>query len=122
MERIAQGLQPVIYGTGMQTRDLVHIRDVTAGITAALQRDIPSGLTANIGSGKETAINEVARILLRLSGSTQAPAYLAERTGDILHSRADIGKAARLLGYAPKIPLETGLRETWNWYCSTRQE
>jgi UDP-glucose 4-epimerase len=122
MERFAQGLPPIIYGTGLQTRDFVHVRDITASIIAALQRNIPSGLTVNIGSGKETFINDVAHTLAQLSGSTLQPLHIAARGGDILHSRADISKAEQLLNYAPRVSLETGLRETWNWYCSTRQE
>jgi UDP-glucose 4-epimerase len=106
------GEPPVIYGSGEQSRDFIYVKDVvTANILAA-----ESGATGvfNIGSGKSVTVNQLAQLIIELVGNTSLRAAHQEtRTGDILHSVADISRA-RGFGYEPSHSLEEGLRNTLN--------
>jgi UDP-glucose 4-epimerase len=104
------GEPPVIYGSGEQSRDFTYVQDVvTANILAA-----ESGATGvfNIGSGKSVTVNHLAKVIIGLVGNNSVHAVHREaRTGDIMHSVADISKA-RGFGYEPSHLLEDGLNET----------
>jgi len=63
-------------------------------------------------------LNELVRMIGRLTGRTLEPHYEAPRAGDVRHSLAGIDKAGRLLGYAPSVTLEEGLRRTIAWLTS----
>lgn len=56
-----------------------------------------------------------------LTGATVEPLYGETRLGDVVDSQADIGKARRLLGYAPSVTFEEGLARTVAWYCGQTQ-
>lgn len=111
IERLAIGCPPVICGDGQQTRDFVHVRDVVDVIKKCLTADVSSGRTYNIGSGRATSIENLADVMINLSGQEVRPTYCPPRAGDILHSQADITRAKAELGYEPKVSLEEGLRE-----------
>lgn len=116
MERVANGLPPVMYGDGLQTRDFVHVSDAVAAISAGLTRKVRPGITVNIGSGKATRIVELARAIVSLGGAVLVPESVPAREGDVRHSVADIGLAKNELGYAPQTALGEGLRQTWAWF------
>jgi UDP-glucose 4-epimerase len=98
-----------IYGDGNQTRDFVFIKDVVqANIIAAESK--ATGVY-NIGSGRSTRINELARDILGISGSNLQPIYKDPRVGDVRISLADLTLASSI-GYNPKYTLENGLGET----------
>src|SRR5690606_3674841 len=71
----------------------------------------------NIGSGQHYTISSLARILAKTMGKDEIkPEITGEyRAGDIRHCFADISKANRILGYSPKISLETGMKELADW-------
>ena len=111
IDRLKQGKPPIIYGDGQQTRDFVHVRDVVDANMLALSSQRSVGEVVNVGTGKQTMINQLAEVLLELSGrSYLKPKYEAPRKGDIRNSCADISKAKRALGYEPKVTLKEGLR------------
>ncbi len=105
-----QGLPLVIYGDGSQTRDFVNVNDVVEAVLASMDRDDAVGEVFNIGSGKPTSINELAKTVLDLTGVDLKIRYESSRAGDIRNSYADISKAKKLLGYEPKNSLRAGLR------------
>lgn len=110
IQKIKAGKPPIIFGNGEQTRDFVYIRDiVSANILAA-----ESNLTGifNIGSGEETSLNTLTRIILKLMNRGDLlPVYEKEKEGEIKYSLADISKA-RSFGYTPDYSLEEGLTMT----------
>jgi UDP-glucose 4-epimerase len=65
----------------------------------------------NIGYGKAVTVNELAKLVNKLTGNTAKPVYKPPRPGDILHSLADATKA-KAFGYRPRYTLEAGLKET----------
>ncbi len=109
LRRIAGGQVPIIDGKGDQSVDFVHVSDVASAIVMSLLSDV-SGEVINIGTGVSTTIAELASILTREMGFDGAPQF---RPREVLVSRraADISKAARILGWSPKIDAETGLSE-----------
>ncbi len=119
LERIRASQPPIIYGDGKQTRDFVHVQDVVEATLLALERDSATGEIINIGTGRGASINELCEIFLKAAGKIRIkPVHEAPRAGDIRHSWADIGKAKRLLGFRPGVPLEEGIRRLWvNMSC-----
>lgn len=109
-DAIREGKQPIIYGNGEQTRDFVHVDDVSAAFSMALDGngcDSP----LNIGSGKETAILDLLEKMCSLSGKNPQPEFRSPRKGDILRSCADISLAREKIGYYPRMDFEQGLKE-----------
>lgn len=99
-----------VNGTGHQTRDYVHVEDVARAAALALSADAPSG-AYNVGTGAETSVNDLHEILTEISGGGHRPARGPANPGEQLRSSLDPGKAARLLGWHPKIGLAEGLED-----------
>jgi len=115
--RALRGEPPIIFGGGNQTRDFTHVSDVVQANLLASRLDAPIGEVLNIGTGRQTSINHLARMILELTGRTDlTPVYSSPRPGDIEHALADISRARRLLGYEPRISLHKGLSELVRWY------
>jgi len=109
---LRKGAPPTIYGDGNQTRDFVHVSDVTNANILALRTLKGAGEAINIGTGDSTSINELARLLADLTGRQDAkPIYKPARQGDIMHSCADATKARSLLGFESRVTLRAGLQD-----------
>jgi len=109
MERLERGLPPIIYGTGEQTRDFIHVLDVVEAFEKAFKADA-GGVVLNIGTGKPTSIRDLAYMMIKLYGLDLKPIYAPPRKGDVMHSYADISRAKKVLGWEPRIGLEEGLK------------
>ncbi|MGB8522199.1 MAG: hypothetical protein WCD43_04470 [Candidatus Acidiferrales bacterium] len=70
----------------------------------------------NGGTGARITLNQVLKLLEKITEKTIHAQYDPPRTGDILHSQADISLAGKVLLYKPLVQFEEGLRRTWNWY------
>jgi len=110
IEKIVRGQNPVIFGDGNQTRDFVFVKDVVQANLLAMN-SAACGIF-NIGTGIQTSLNDLAGMVMRAAGVTCEIIYQAPRPGDIRYSVADITKAGKELGYAPKYSIEDGIRET----------
>jgi len=111
IERIRDGKAPIIYGTGGQSRDFIHIKDVANAIELAVEKKGIAGETFNIASGEPVTIGRLAEMMLAISGKENLkPTHAAARPADIMHSYADISKAKNILGFTPSISLEDGLK------------
>jgi UDP-glucose 4-epimerase len=99
--RLAERRAPEIFGDGEQRRDFVHVSDVASAFVAAAL-DPPSGETINVGSGVALSVNQVLGAVQGALGARAAPVYRDPAPGELRNSVADIGKAHRLLGYAPQ--------------------
>ncbi len=116
-KRLLAGEAPVIYGDGRQSRDFTFVANVVAALLkAAVHPSALNGQVMNIGAGRRTDLLTLARIMAEGCGvphikSTFAPA----RSGEVMHSLADVAAAKRVLGYSPFADLETGLAETVAW-------
>ncbi len=119
LDRALAGRPITIFGDGEQTRDFVHARDVARAVIFACASGVGDGAVINIGSGEETSINRLARLILDLTGSKSPIRYAPTRPGDIRRSVTTSDRARTLLGFAPVVGLREGLAETLAW---VRQE
>jgi UDP-glucose 4-epimerase len=113
INRARRKLPLVIYGDGSQTRDYVHVSDVATAILKTLRVDTAKREVFNIGSGRPTSVNSLAKTILEQSGNDVKVTYEEPREGDVKQSYADISRAEKLLDYRPRIPLEDGLRKIY---------
>ncbi|HEY4689824.1 MAG TPA: NAD-dependent epimerase/dehydratase family protein [Anaerolineae bacterium] len=102
----------VIFGDGTQTRDFVYIDDVTDALVAAVAAPGVDREVINIGSGQETALNDLVKHVERAAGRKVEPLHNTSVGGGVRRLVADIGKARRLLNFNPRISLDDGLRLT----------
>jgi len=121
--RLLNGEPPLIFEDGRQSRDFVHVRDIVQAFSLALERRDVADVALNVGTGRATSIAAIASGLATALGVRQVPEILGRfREGDIRHCVADITRARRLLGYAPRVGLEDGLRELAEWSRGQRPE
>lgn len=108
----------VIYGDGSQSRDFTYVANaVHANLLAARNQTPLRGEVINVATGLAVDVNELHRQMAALYDHPELrPIHKPARTGDILHSLADVGKAKHLLGYEPLIDFEQGLARTVDWY------
>jgi UDP-glucose 4-epimerase len=115
---LLQGEPLVIYGDGRQTRDFLYVDDLVDAVLLADKSETP-GEVFQIASGRETSIKDLLAAMKEvLPGVKFDVRYEPARAGEILRNYASIEKARRLLGYAPRTPLDQGLRNTWRWFVS----
>jgi UDP-glucose 4-epimerase len=116
--RALSGRPLVIFGDGTQTRDFTYVSDTAAGILLAGESGDTVGETVNLGSGGELSINELARLVGEVTERAIAVQHDAGRPGDVLRLYADVSRARTLVGYAPAISMQDGLRRLLSWYAS----
>lgn len=110
MERIQKNKPLVIYGDGKNTRDFVFIGDIIRAVNLAMKKiNGKKGNIYNIATGKSVSINELAKLMLSISGKRLEIVHKNPKKGDIKHSQASIRLAKKELGYIPKTLLRAGL-------------
>jgi len=114
LDRLLAGRAPTINGTGEQTRDYVHVSDVVRANLAAAGR--PGFHVYNVGTGRETSVSELYRVLARAAGSSLAPAHGPAKPGEQQRSVVDPGLIRRELGLPEPLGLAAGLARTAAWF------
>ncbi len=110
-DRARAGRTLTIFGDGGQTRDFVYVGDVVRAIAAALG-DGADRVVANVGTGGEITVLELARSIVELCGGRSAIEHAPARAGEILKSRARVDRLRDALGVVAETSLLDGLRET----------
>jgi len=103
-----------IIGTGLQSRDFVHVSDIVDALVLCGQKESTVGKTYNLGYGETTKIIDLAKMILKilnLLGKTEITTTNVSWQGDVTRIWFDIAKAKRELNWSPKITLENTLRE-----------
>jgi nucleoside-diphosphate-sugar epimerase len=118
MLAVIEGKPPVVYGDGEQSRDFTYVENVVDETLRACEATGASGQVFNAGTGKRISLNEVLKMLEKVTGKKIQAKYEPARSGDILHSQADISLAKKVLGYEPRVGFEEGLKRTWEWYSA----
>lgn len=114
--RLLNDQPPLIYEDGGQTRDFVNVSDVVQANLLALDSDNADYEIMNVGTGRAISIKEIAQLVGQGLGKDIMPQITEQfREGDIRHCVADISKARTLLGYEPKVALESGMAELLDW-------
>jgi dTDP-glucose 4,6-dehydratase len=99
-----------VFGDGTQTRSFTYISDLVDGIIRLMLSDVNEPV--NIGNPRETTIEEIARTIIRMTGSSSRIVYRELPVDDPKIRQPDITRARTLLGWEPKVGLEDGLTET----------
>ena len=123
MDRIAAGEPPIIFGDGLQTMDMLHVKDIARANILAAQAPA-SDIVLNVGSGTETSLLQLARLLARIMGRPDlTPVFQEERAVNPVPRRlSDTTAAQALIGFETSIPLEAGLRELVEWWHEQKSQ
>ncbi len=105
--------RPVIYGDGTQTRDFVYVADAVSAYLAAVDRGRPG--TWNIGTGVETSVRQLARIVGDIAGRPIDPIFAPARPGELRRGALASERARRDLGWTPTVSLADGVGRVYRW-------
>ena len=104
-----------IYGDGEQTRDFIHVNDVSNAIIDSFDFDLPPFSKYNLGNGEPLSVNYLVELLRHIFSElgvvTQEPIYSNARPGDIVHSFADISTTAPFYFHDKRVDIKSGLRD-----------
>ena len=107
---------PPIFGNGRQSRDFTFVQNVVAAnLLAAGAHKVKYGVF-NIAGGKDTTVMDLAKILNKILDKDIRPKLLPVRPGDVFKTLADIGKAAKLLNFKPRVSFIDGLKITVDFW------
>ncbi len=118
-----------IFGDGLQTRDFCHVSQIVQmNLLAAVSKENSIfGEVFNVGLGQSTSLHELLNYIKTIVSSVRPELseqpeviYSEVRAGDVKHSKASVDKAVRQLGFAPTMSVEAGLKQTVNWYLTTK--
>ncbi len=112
--KMLEGMDPVINGPGTQTRDFVFVEDVVHANILALEGE--SCDIFNVGTGKETNVNEIFRHLLHYTGSKTQETHGPAQPGEQQRSVIDYQKIKSQLGWCPHVTLADGLKRTVEYF------
>ena len=111
LDKLRDKESPIIFGTGSQIRDFIHVEDIARANLLAMKSDV-SFTHANIGTGDSISILELAKIMIEISGLKLKPIMENALEGDIEKSQSDNSLARKLLEWKPERKLEDWLKET----------
>jgi len=112
LTRLANNKPPIIFGTGKQTRDFIHAHDVAKAFFLALGYNKTKFAVFNLGTGKSTSINTLARYFLNISKKHgMKPIYRKAIPGIVIYNSMNNTKLKRDLGLVPSVSLKQGLSD-----------
>ena len=115
LDNIFNGKEVPLYNNGQMHRDWTYVDDIVQGLLAAADR--PLGFEViNLGRGKPTLLADFVRLIEEQAGKPSKLLSKPMPAADMEYTYANIGRAKELLGYAPTITVEQGVREFWLWY------
>lgn len=121
LDRIEKGEAPVLFGDGSQTMDFIYVEDVARSNLLALKAEATDA-NYNIASGTETSLNELAKLILQLTGSSLQPIYKKDANPGVQKRKAGVERAKTDLGFEAAIPLEEGLNKLIAWRMKARAQ
>lgn len=115
VEALKTNKPPTINGDGSHSRDFTFVDNAVSANILALFTENSDAVNQvyNIACGHQTSLLELFNQLKQQAGSDMQPVFGPERVGDVKHSLANIDKAKSMLGYAPLVSVEEGLKLTW---------
>jgi len=110
--RLLNGRPPLVFEDGLQSRDFVHVSDITQALLLAVESRDVQGEVFNVGTGRPLTILDMATALAAEIGVDITPEVVGKyRAGDIRHCYADIGKIRAGLGYLPRVEFRDGISD-----------
>jgi len=116
IKRILNNQTPIIHGDGNQTRDFIFVKDTANATIDAYGSKNTRGKVINIGSGKETSINTVVKIIAEELSWDKPIKYDKPRPGDVRKHIADINLAKKLINFKSATNFKEGMKITVGWY------
>ena len=110
LDRIRDKKPPIIFGTGSQIRDFIHVEDIANANYLAMNSNV-SNLHVNVGTGNSISILELAKIMIDISNLDLEPIMEKALEGDIEKSQSDNTLARKSFGWEPEKKLEEWLKE-----------
>jgi len=107
-----------VFGDGSMRRDFTHVDDIVRGVLAALERSPPGFRVYNLGSGAPVDLRTLVRAIGDAAGAEPVVEQAPVPLGDVDATFADIGRARDELGWAPRIPIRSGLETVIDWVKS----
>lgn len=104
-----------VFGDGEQTRDFIYVKDIVAANVFLAMNDTPPGFF-NVAYGGRQTINDLAKKIIELTGSSSVIEYAPERAGDVKHSMASVEKL-KAAGFEPTSSFDEGLAETIKFFA-----
>jgi dTDP-glucose 4,6-dehydratase len=114
MSQALTGEDVTIFGTGQQTRSFCYVTDLVDGIIRLMNSNVNDPV--NIGNPQEMTIEQIARMIIKLTGSKSNLVYRPLPEDDPKVRQPDITRARTLLGWEPKVGLEEGLTRTLDYF------
>jgi GDP-L-fucose synthase len=110
----------VLWGDGSPTREFLFVEDAAEGIALATERYNGSE-PANLGSGMEISIKDLAHLIGRLTGFEGQFVWDTSKPNGQPRRALDVSRAENFFGFRAKTPFEVGLKKTINWYLANRK-
>jgi UDP-glucose 4-epimerase len=115
-DHLIRGKAPTVYGDGLQTRDYVHVADVSRAFLLAGESGQAG--TFNVGTGQETNVLQLLGVLQLHAGTQLEPVFEPLRRGELTRSCLDSTRLRTLLGWLPEVELDSGLRDSFRSYAA----
>jgi len=119
-EKLARGESVPRYGDGSSARDYTYVDDIVEGILAALDAAPPFEIV-NLGGSRTTTLRGLIELIAGALGVEPRIVELPTQPGDVPITFADVGKARRLWGWQPRVPIEEGIGRFVEWYRQNRR-
>lgn len=123
--RLLGGTAPVLFGTGEQTRDFMHVLDTAAGLIALAECNRAVGETVNLGTGREVSMRSLCDLISEAVGRPDlVPEVLPDRPGDVRRLIVDNRRMTELTGWGPTREFSVGIKDLVEWFrtCGTSPE
>jgi UDP-glucose 4-epimerase len=115
---ILQNKQITIYGDGSQIRDFTYVSDIINGLVLAGESDKSSGEVFNLGGSNPISLAELIDKMYNIVKVEKKVKFVESQKGDVRITHSDISKARRILDFKPKVAIEVGLENQYEWQLS----
>lgn len=105
-----------IYGDGSQTRSFCFVEDMVEALMRLMESEEAVGVPVNLGNPNELKVSELVKLVMAMTGTDSRVVHRPLPVDDPRRRKPDISRAAKLLGWRPKVDLETGLEATIDWF------
>jgi UDP-glucuronate decarboxylase len=106
-----------VYGDGSQTRSFCYVSDMVDGLMRLMDSEPSPGAPVNLGNPNELTVSDLVERVIRLTGTSSQVVHRPLPMDDPRRRKPDIGRAQQLLGWQPKVDLQTGLEATATWFA-----
>jgi len=114
LDRLDQGLPPIIYGDGSQSYDFIYVTDAAKANICAIKSDVTDDFF-NVGGGIKTSVKDLVELIIEIVGSDLEIEYQPAGQTFVTHRVGSTEKAKEIIGFQATVPLDEGLRSVIEW-------